>query len=174
MENSKKTSIYDNYAALCELHEAGRLSDEDFEKPGRDFDEKRKAAIAEYNAYNGPWPYQWKNIDAVVCGILQQHGVTSIDYTDLKYLYEADTVSEIRIKGKGANNEEQFQSIIDTIRNDYMDLLKLSKKVVVTLCGTSINPNQLEMISDCLSDMDVVWQSRMLPSLENLELSIVY
>ena len=62
---------------------------------------KRKAAIAEYNACQGPWPYQWKNIDAVVCGILQQHGIVSIDYHDIKDLYDADSVYEVRIKGKG-------------------------------------------------------------------------
>ena len=86
MENSKKASIYENYAALSELHEAGRISDEDYEQAGRDFDEKRKAAIAKYNVCQGPWPYQWKNKDAVVCGILQQIGVVSIDYSDIKDL----------------------------------------------------------------------------------------
>ena len=106
MENSKKTSIYENYAALGELHDAGRISDEDFEQAGRDFDEKRKAAIEEYNACKGPWPYQWKNIDAVVCGILQQHGLVSIDYHDIKELDDCYSVYEVRIKGKGANNEE--------------------------------------------------------------------
>ena len=124
LEDCRKPSIYDNYAALGELHDAGRISDKDFEQAGRDFDEKRKAAIAEYNACQGPWPYQWENIDAVVCGILQQFGPVSIDYYDLKYLYETDTVSEIRIKGKGTSDEEQFQSILNTIRNEYMDLLK--------------------------------------------------
>ena len=173
MENSMKASIYDNYAALRELHDAGRLSDEDFEKAGRDFDEKRKAAIAEYNACQGPWPYQWKNIDAVVCGILQQYGLASIDYTDLKYLYEADTVSEIRIKGKGANDEEQLQSIIDTIRNDYMDLLQSSEKLAVTLIGSSNPAGYLEKVTDCLTDMDIVWQTRTLHTPESFEISII-
>ena len=71
LESCRKPSLYDNYAALGELHDAGRISDEDFEQAGRDFDKKRDVAIAEYNACQGPWPYQWKNIDAVVCGILQ-------------------------------------------------------------------------------------------------------
>ena len=71
LESCIKPSLYDNYAALGELHDAGRISDEDFEKAGCAFDEKRKAAIAEYNACQGPWPYQWKNVDAVVCGILR-------------------------------------------------------------------------------------------------------
>lgn len=173
MENSKKVSIYDNYTALRELHDAGRISDEDFEKAGRDFDEKRKALIAEYNACQGPWPYQWKNIDTVVCGILQQYGLASIDYTDLKYLYEADNVSEIRIKGMGANDEEQLQSIIDTIRNDYMDLLQSSEKLAVTLIGSSNPAGYLEKVTDCLIDMDIVWQTRTLHTPESFEISII-
>ena len=171
MENSKKTSIYENYAALGELHDAGRISDEDFEQAGRDFDEKRKAAIAEYNACQGPWPYQWKNIDAVVCGILQQQGMASIDYTDLKYLYEADTVSEIRIKGKGTNDEEQLQCIIDTIRNEYMDLLKSSEKLAVTIIGSSKPEAYFKKFNECLTDMDIVWQTRRKEA--DMELSIV-
>ena len=79
--------LYDNYAALGELHDAGRISDEDFEKAGRDFAEKREAASAEYNACQGPWPYQWDNADVVVCGILQRFGLVSCDFYDLKYLY---------------------------------------------------------------------------------------
>ena len=160
MENSKKASIYENYAALCELHDAGRISDEDFEKAGRDFDEKRKAAIAEYNACQGPWPYQWKNIDAVVCGILQQHGLVSIDYHDIKGLYDADCVYEVRIKGNGANHEEQLQSIIDTIRSEYQAQLRSSKTVVVTLCGSSDPSGLLEKLSDCMDGLNVVWQTR--------------
>lgn len=173
MDNSKKTSIYENYAALVELHDAGRISDEDFEQAGRDFDEKCKAAIAEYNACQGPWPYQWKNIDTLVLGILQQFGIISIDYTDLKYLYEANTVSEIRIKGKGANNEEQVQSIIDTIHNDYMDLLKSSEKLAVTIISSSNPKAYLEKMADCLTDMNIVWQTRTLPTQESIEISII-
>ena len=172
MKNRKKTSIYENYAALGELHDAGKLSDEDFEKAERDYGEKLKAAIAEYNTCQGPWPYQWKNIDTLVLGILQQFGIISIDYTDLKYLYEADTVSEIRIKGKGANDEEQLQSIIDTIHNEYMDLLKSSKKLAITLSCSS-NPNDdLEKVADSLNGMDIVWQTRKEGA--EMELSIVY
>ena len=174
LEKAPKLCIYDNYAALRELHDAGRISDEDFEKAGRDFDEKRKAAIEEYNACKGPWPYQWKNIDAVVCGILQQLGIISIDYTDLKYLYEADTVSEIRIKGKGANDEEQVQSIIDSIRNDYMDLLQSSEKLAVTIIGSSKPEAYYAKFAECLSDMNTVWQTRTLNTLESFEISIVY
>lgn len=173
MENSKKASIYENYAALRELHDAGRISDEDFEEAGRDFDEKRKVAIAEYNACQGPWPYQWKNIDAVVCGILQQMGVVSIDYYDLKYLYETDTVSEIRIKGKGTSEDEQLQSILNTIRNEYMGLLRLSEKLAVTIIGSSNPAEYLEKIADCLTDMDIVWQTRTWPTQESLEISII-
>ena len=171
LEEGRKPSIYDNYAALGELHDAGRFSDGDFEKAGCNFDEKRKALIAEYNACQGPWPYQWKNIDAVVCGILQHHGLASIDYTDLKYLYEADTVSEIRIKGKGANYEEQIQSIINNIRNNYMDLLKSSEKFAVTIIGSS-NPEAYYLkFAECLTDMDIVWQTRRKEA--EMELSIV-
>lgn len=34
LESCRKPSLYDNYAALGELHDAGRISDEDFEKAG--------------------------------------------------------------------------------------------------------------------------------------------
>ena len=173
LESCIKPSLYDNYAALGELHDAGRISDEDFEQAGRDFDEKRKAAIAEYNACQGPWPYQWKNIDAVVCGILQQHGLVSIDYHDIKDLYDADCVYEVRIKGKGANDEEQLQSIVDTIRNEYMGLLRLSEKLAVTIIGPSNPAAFLDKISDCLTDMDIVWQTKTWPTQESLEISII-
>lgn len=162
LESCRKPSLYDNYASLSELHGAGRISDEDFEQAGRDFDKKRKAAIAEYNACQGPWPYQWKNIDAVVCGILQQHGLVSIDYHDIKDLYDADSVNEVRIKGKGANDEEQIQSIIDDIRNEYQAQLRSSKKVVVTLCGSSDLSGLLEKLADCMDGLNVVWQTRKL------------
>ena len=175
LESCRKPSIYDNYAALGELHDAGRISDEDFEDAGRDFDEKRKALIAEYNACQGPWPYQWKNIDTVVCGVLQQMDVVSIDYSDLKDLYDADSVYEVRIKGKGANDEEQLQSIIDTIKNEYLARLRSSKKVVLTLCGTSNPSGLLEKLADSMDGFNVVWQTRTLHIDEKeLELSIVY
>ncbi len=162
LESCIKPSLYDNYASLSELHGAGRISDEDFEQAGRNFDKKRKAAIAEYNACQGPWPYQWKNIDAVVCGILQQHGLVSVDYHDLKDLYDADCVYEARIKGKGSNVEEQIQSIIDAIRNEYLAQLRSSKKVVVTLCGSSDLSGLLEKLADCMDGLNVVWQTRKL------------
>ena len=175
LESCRKPSLYDNYAALGELHDAGRISDEDFEQAGRDFDKKRKAAIAEYNACQGPWPYQWKNVDAVVCGILQQHGLVSIDYHDIKDLYDADSVYEVRIKGKGSNDEEQLQSIIDTIRSEYLAQLSSSKKVVVTLCAPSNPLGLLEGFADCMDTMYVVWQTRELPAeAKEMELSIVY
>ena len=175
LESCIKPSLYDNYAALGELHDAGRISDEDFEQAGRDFDEKRNAAIAEYNACQGPWPYQWKNIDAVVCGILQLHSLVSIDYHDIKDLYDADCVYEVRIKGKGVYDEEQLQCIIDMIRNEYLAQLRSSKKVVVTLCGTSNPSGLLEKLADCLDGLNVVWQTRPLHSDgNNIELSLVY
>ena len=174
LESCRKPSLYDNYAALGELHDAGRISDEDFEKVGCAFDEKRKAAIAEYNTCQGPWPYQWKNIDAVVCGILQQHGLVSIDYHDIKDLYDADCVYEARIKGKGDNDEAQLQNIIDTIKTEYMPQLRSSKKVVLTLCGTSITPDQLGKIADCMDGLNVIWQTRKLSTgKEKMKSSIV-
>ena len=172
LEECRKASICENSIAIEDLHDSGKLSDKDWEKASRNFAEKRKALIAEYNACKGPWPYQWKNIDAVVCGILQQLGIISIDYTDLKYLYEADTVSEIRIKGKGTNDEEQVQNIIDTIRNEYMDMLQSSKKLAVTLSGSSNPTAYLENIADCFNGFDIVWQTR--KSGGEMELSIIY
>lgn len=175
LEDCRKPSIYDNYAALGELQESGKLSDEDWKKAERWFDEKRNAAIEEYNACQGPWPLQWKNIDVIVFGILQQMGVVSIDYSDLKDLYDADSVSEIRIKGKGSNDEEQLQSIIDTIRSEYLAQLSSSKKVVVTLCAPSNPLGLLEGFADCMDTLNVVWQTRELPAeAKEMELSIVY
>lgn len=176
LESCSKPSLYDNYAALGELHDAGRISDEDFEQARRDFDEKRKAAIAEYNACQGPWPYQWKNIDTVVCGILQQHGLVSIDYHDIKDLYDTDSVYEVRIKGKGANDEEQLQSIIDTIRSEYLAQLRSSKKVVVTLCGSSNPSGLLERFADCMDGLNVVFQTRIMLAnpTADIDISIVY
>ena len=174
LEECKKTSIYDNSNAIVELHDSGKLSDEDWEKACRDFDKKREALIAEYNACKGPWPYQWKNIDVVVCGILQRFGLCSCDFYDLKYLYEADTVSEIRIKGKGTSEEEQVQIIIDTIRNDYLDLLQSSKKLAVTIIDSNRGA-YFNKIADCLSDMDIVWHEWGATAEEKeIVLSIVY
>ncbi len=174
LEKGKKPGIYDNYAALGELHDLGKLSDEDWEKAGVEFDKKREAAIEEYNACKGPWPYQWKNIDIAVCGILQQQGLISIDYQDLKFLYEGDSVCEIRIQGKGANEQEQLQNIIDTVRNEYMDKLQSSKKMIVTLCAS--NPaNFLVRFKNCMGGLNVVWQTRKVFSEEiEIELSIEY
>ena len=175
LESCRKPSIYDNYAALVELHDAGRISDEDFEQAGRDFDQKRNAAIAEYNACQGPWPYEWENIDAVVCGILQQQGLVSIDYADLKDLYDADSVQEVRIKGKGSNVEEQLQSIIDTIRNEYLAQLRSSKKVVITLCSSSNPSGLLEKLADFMDGLNVVWQARTLSKeMKEIVISLIY
>lgn len=175
LESCRKPSIYDNYAALVELHDAGRISDEDFEQAGRDFDKKRNAAIAEYNTCQGPWPYEWENIDAVVCGILQQQGLVSIDYADLKDLYDADSVQEVRIKGKGSNVEEQLQSIIDTIRNEYLAQLRSSKKVVITLCSSSNPSGLLEKLADFMDGLNVVWQARTLSKeMKEIVISLIY
>ena len=175
LEECRKARIYDNYTALGELHKSGKLSDEDWEKAERWFDEKRNAAIAEYNACQGPWPYQWENIDAVVCGLLQQLGVVSIDYCDLKDLYDADQVFEVRIKGRGANDEEQLQSIIDKIRSEYLAQLRSLKKVVVTLYAPFNPSSLLEKIADCMDGLNVVWQTRKLSAeAKEMELSFVY
>ena len=176
LESCRKPSLYDNYAALGELHDAGRISDEDYEQAGLEFDKKRETAIAEYNACSGPWPYQWENIDKVICGILQQMGVISIDYSDLKDLYDVDCVYEVRIKGTGANDEEQLQGIIDAIRSKYLAQLRSSKKVVVTLCASSDPSSLLEKFADCMDGLTVVWQTRSLVTseLKNIELSLVY
>ena len=175
LEECRKASIYDNSNAIVELHDSGKLSDEDWEKACRDFDEKREALVAEYNACKGPWPYQWKNIDVVVCGILQRFGFVSCDFYDLKYLYEAERIYEIRIKGKGTNKEEQVQSIIDTIRNEYMDLLRSSEKLAVTIIDSNRGA-YFSKIADCLSGMDVLWHEWGATAAEEKEigLSIVY
>ena len=174
LESCRKPSLYDNYAALSELHDAGRISDEDFEKARRDFDEKRKSAIVEYNACQGPWPYQWNDADVVVCGILQRFGFVSCDFYDLKYIYEANRIYEIRIKGKGTNDEEQVQSIIDTICNKYIELLQSSKKLAVTFIDSK-HGAYINKIAECLSGMDVKWHEWGATAEEKeIALSIVY
>ncbi len=174
LESCRKPSLYDNYAALSELHDAGRISDEDFEKARRDFDEKRKSAIVEYNACQGPWPYQWNDADVVVCGILQRFGFVSCDFYDLKYIYEANRIYEIRIKGKGTNDEEQVQSIIDTICNKYIELLQSSKKLAVTFIDSKQGA-YINKIADCLSGMDVVWHEwGAIADEKEMVISIVY
>ena len=174
LEEPKKASIYDNSIAIVELHDSGKLSDEDWEKACRDFDEKREALIAEFNACKGPWPYQWDNADVVVCGILQRFGRTTCDFYDLKYLYEADSISEIRIKGKGKNEEEQVQSIIDIIHNDYMELLQSSGKKVVIKRGPT-RASYSKKIVDYLSDLDVMWHEWGATAEEKeVALSIIY
>ena len=106
---------------------------------------------------------------------MQQHGLVSIDYHDIKDLYDADCVYEARIKGKGANDAEQLQSIIDTIRSEYLAQLRSSKKVVVTLCGSSDPSGLLEKLSDCMDGLNVVWQTRKLYSeAKEMELSLIY
>ena len=105
---------------------------------------------------------------------MQQHGLVSIDYHDIKDLYDADGVYEARIKGKGANDAEQLQSIIDTIRSEYLAQLRFSKKVVVTLCGSSDPSGLLEKLTDCMDGLNVVWQTRRLfAEVKEMELSIV-
>ena len=174
LEEGRRPCICEKSIAIEELHDSGKLSDEDWEKASGDLAEKREAASAEYNACQGPWPYQWDNADVVVCGILQRFGFVSCDYYDLKYLYEADSISEIRIKGKGTNEEEQVQSIIDSIRNDYMDLLQSSEKLVVTIIDSNRGAH-FSKIADCLSGKDVLrheWGAT--AEEKEIALSIVY
>ena len=174
LEESRKPCICEKSIAIEELHDSGKLSDEDWEKASGDLAEKREAASAEYNACQGPWPYQWDNADVVVCGILQRFGLASCDFYDLKYLYEADRICEIRIKGKGTNEEEQIQSIIDIIRNDYMDMLQPSKKIVVTIIDSNRGAH-FSKIADCLSGKDVLWHEWGATAEEKeIRLSIVY
>ncbi len=181
MENSKKTSIYENYAALHELHDAGRISDEDFEQAGRDFDEKCKALIAEYNACQGPWPYQWKNIDAVACGILQQMGVVSIDYYDLKGFYDCYSVWEIRLSSQNKDQRQRVNDIINTIQTQYGYILSNAQKMVVTLCyslNVSSYNNELLHLQDFLTnyvdETNIIWQTRRMGSTEDtIEVSLV-
>ena len=106
---------------------------------------------------------------------MQQHGLVSIDYHDIKDLYEANSVYEVRIKGKSTNDEELIQSIIDTIRSEHMAQLRSSKKVVVTLCGSSDLSGLLEKLTDCMDGLNVVWQTRKL-SIEStdMEISLVF
>ena len=156
LEECRKPCICEKSIAIEELHGSGKLSDEDREKAIGDLAEKREALIAEYNACQGPWPYQWNDADVVVCGILQRFGFVSCDFYDLKYLYEADRIYEIRIKGKGTNEEEQVQSIINTIRNDYWDLFQSSEKLAVTIIDSNRGA-YFNKIADCLSGKDVIW-----------------
>ena len=174
LEECRKPCICEKSIAIEELHDSGKLSDEDWEKASGDLAEKREALIAEYNACKGPWPYQWNDADVVVCGILQRFGLCSCDFYDLKYLYEADHIYEIRIKGKGTNDEEQIQNIMDTIRNDYMDLLQSSKKLAVTIIDSN-RAAYFGKIADCLSGMDVIWHEWGATAEEKeIALSIVY
>ena len=174
LEDSRKPCLCEKSIAIEELHDSGKLSDEDWEKASRYYDEKRKVLISKYNACQGPWPYQWDNADVVVCGILQRFGRTTCDFYDLKYLYEADSIYEIRIKGKGTNAEKQVQNIIDTIRKKYMDLLQSSKKLAVTIIDSNRGA-YFSKIADCLSGMDVKWHEWGATAKEKeIALSIVY
>ena len=174
LEECKKASIYDNSIAIVDLHDSGKLSDEEYEKASRYYDEKRKVLIEKYNACQGPWPYQWNDADFVVCGILQRFGFVSCDFYDLKYIYEANRIYEIRIKGKGTNDEEQVQSIIDTIRNKHMGLLQSSKKLAVTFIDSKQGA-YINKIAECLSGMDVKWHEWGATAEEKeIALSIVY
>ena len=134
LENKLKYGVIGFYSALSKLHETGRLSDEDYKKAYDENKERLWLAVDKYNDCIGPWPYLWKNIDPVVCGLLWPRTlISNIDAYDLKFLYDFDSVYEVRIKGKGSNLVEQAQYIVNIVKRDYMDQLLSSKKVVVTL-----------------------------------------
>ena len=181
LESCRKPSLYDNYAALSELHDAGRISDEDFEKAGCNFDEKRKALIAEYNACQGPWPYQWKNIDAVVCGIMQQIGVVSIDYPDLKDLYDCYSVWEIRLSSQNKDQRQRVNDIINTMQTQYGYILSNAQKLVVTLYyspNVSSYDDDLSQLQDFLTnyvdETNIIWQTRKMSSTkDSIEISLL-
>ena len=175
LEDFLKPGICGYYSALDKLHELGRLTDEKYKKAIDENEKKVFLATEEYNVCKGPWPYKWNNIDAIVCGILQQDSIISIDYYDLKFLYDYDYVNEIRIMGKGVTQEEQIKSIIDTVRSDYINQLLSSNKVVVTLCGSSDLSDLLVQLADCMEGLNVVWQTRTLTAESTeMELSIVF
>lgn len=183
LEDFLKPGIYGYYSALDKLHDMGRLTDEEYRKAIDKNKKKVFLAAEEYNVCKGPWPYKWNNIDAIVCGILQQHSIISIDYNDLKFLYDYDYVYEARILGKGNNDEERIQSIIDIVRSNYMSQLLSSKKVVATLLLPSnnfdISPEMvvpLKIFFEKLenNNVDLVRQSLVLSEETKMELSIVF
>ena len=174
LEDGRKPCLCEKSIAIEELHDSGKLSDEDWKQASGDLAEKRETASADYNACQGPWPYQWNDADVVVCGILQRFGFVSCDFYDLKYIYEANRIYEIRIKGKGTNDEEQVQSIIDTICNKYIELLQSSKKLAVTFIDSKQGA-YINKIAECLSGMDVKWHEWGATAEEKeIALSIVY
>lgn len=179
LENKLMYGVIGFYSALSKLHESGRLSDEDYKKAYDENENKVFLATEEYNVCKGPWPYKWNNIDAIVCGVLQQYSIIPIDYYDLKFLYDYDHVYEVRIMGKGVTQEEQIKSIIDTVRSDYINQLLSSNKVVVTLCvtlcGSSDLSDLLVQLADCMEGLNVVWQTRTLTAESTeMELSLLY
>jgi hypothetical protein len=138
LEYCKELRFYDYSFALYELYESGNLSENDWEKHYLKLDEKIKKDAAELNACDGPWPYKWNNIDAVVGGLLRDAG-WFCDYEDTKDFYDANYVYQMRIIGKGANDEEKVQSIIDAITNDYMDLFCDSKRIIFYECCSPLD-----------------------------------
>lgn len=183
LEDFLKPGIYGYYSALNKLHELGRLTDEEYKKAIDEYKKKVFLATEEYNVCKGPWPYKWNNIDAIVCGILQQDSIISIDYYDLKFLYDYDYVNEIRIMGKGVTQEEQINNIIDTIISDYINQLLSSNKVVVTLLLPSnnfdISPEMVEPLKVLIeklenNNVDLVWQLLALSEETKMGLSIIY
>ena len=112
---------------------AKRISIEDISLRWLDND-LSEGKLLEHSISGASRPYHWKNIDPVVCGILWPRTfLSNIDAYDLKFLYDFDSVYEVRIKGKGFDLVEQAQSIVNIAKRDYMNQLLSSKKVVITL-----------------------------------------
>ena len=160
LENKLNYGVIGFYSALSKLHESGRLSDEDYKKAYDENEKRLWLAVDEYNECKGPWPYHWKNVDPVVCGLLYPRTFFSnVDSNDLKFLYEFDSVYEVRIKGKGSNLVEQAQYIVNIAKRDYMDQLLSSKKVIMTLFFPfheieSIYTCVYEKLKDLLVDLE--------------------
>ena len=181
LENHRKPSIYDKYAALGELHDLRRLSDEEWERAGYFLDERRIAAIAEYNTCEGPWPYQWNNIDAVVCGILQKMGQVPIDIHDLSFLYDSYCVWEMRISSQNSDASVRIKEIENELKKSYDYILGNAQKLIATYTYTSdknIMNDDLshlhEVLGGYLNEKDIVWQVRRIEGTNNYsELSLI-
>ena len=145
------------------------------------FDKERQSAICEYNSCQGPWPYQWKNINPVVCGVLQKQGHLSIDYHDLKYLYDCYSVWEIRLLSRKVDAKLRIKEIINTIQSKYDYMMSNAQKLVVTLCyspNSSSYNDELSQLHDFLinyvNEADIVWQTRKMKSIEDAtEVSLI-
>ena len=188
LENKQKYGVIGFYSALSKLHESGRLSDEDYKKAYDENERRLWLAVDEYNDCKGPWPYHWKNIDPIICAILwPRNFLCNLDYNDLKFLYDFDSVYEVRIKGKGSDLVDQAQSIVNIAKRDYINQLLSSKKVVITLFFPFHESEEQIPIFTCVRDkltvlfadlennnVDMHLQMRKSKKETDLELWIVY